>query len=129
LPQRGRGTLLCYCRHQISENPYERIGEQDMTSHVNFTALIRKGEEVGLQLTGFVPQLRFLLGLGILDEMESIGRGMSSLEALKLRLSIKHLIEPEIGMGESFKVLIQHKGVSQPVLDGLRDLETIPWPH
>ena len=128
-PQRGRGTLLCYFRHQVSENPYERIGEQDITSHVNFTALIRKGQELGLQLTGFVPQLRFLLGLGILEEMESIGRGMSSLEALKLRLSIKHLIEPEIGMGESFKVLIQHKGLSQPSLDGLRDLETIPWPN
>jgi SAM-dependent MidA family methyltransferase len=113
----------------VSENPYERIGEQDITSHVNFSALIRRGQELGLHLTGFVPQLRFLLGLGILEEMESIGKGMSPLEALKLRLSIKHLIEPEAGMGESFKVLIQHKGMDQPSLDGLRDLETIPWPN
>jgi SAM-dependent MidA family methyltransferase len=128
-PQRGSGTLSCYFRHQVSANPYERIGEQDITSHVNFTALIRRGEELGLQLTGFVPQLRFLLGLGILEEMESIGRDMSPLEALKLRLSIKHLIEPEVGMGESFKVLVQHKGLNHPSLDGLRDLESIPWPN
>ena len=128
-PQRVGGTLLCYFRHQFSENPYERIGEQDITSHVNFTALIRRGQELGLQLTGFVPQLHFLLGLGILEEMESIGKEMSPLEALKLRLSIKHLIEPEVGMGESFKVLVLHKGLHQPCLDGLRDLETIPWPH
>ena len=126
---REGGTLLCYFRHRVSENPYERIGEQDITSHVNFSALIRRGQELGLHLTGFVPQLRFLLGLGILEEMESIGKGMSPLEALKLRLSIKHLIEPEAGMGESFKVLIQHKGMDQPSLDGLRDLETIPWPN
>ncbi len=128
-PHRRGGTLLCYFCHQVSENPYERIGQQDITSHVNFTALIRRGQELGLQLTGFVPQFRFLIGLGILEEMESIGRGLVPLEALKLRLSIKHLIEPETGMGEAFKVLIQHRGVDYPSLDGLRDLDTIPWPN
>jgi SAM-dependent MidA family methyltransferase len=128
-PHRRGGTLLCYFRHLVSENPYERIGEQDITSHVNFTALIRRGQELGLQTTGFVPQFHFLIGLGLLEEMESIGRGMTPLEALKLRLSIKHLIEPETGMGEAFKVLIQHRGTDQLLLDGLRDLDTIPWPN
>jgi hypothetical protein len=106
--------------------------EQDITSHVNFTALIRRGQELGLQLTGFVPQLHFLLGLGILEEMESIGKEMSPLEALKLRLSIKHLIEPEVGMGESFKVLVLHKGLHQPclVIAGSRDDPCrIEYPH
>jgi hypothetical protein len=51
-PHRKEGTLLCYYRHRASENPYERLGEQDITSHVNFTSLIQKGEEVGLHLTG-----------------------------------------------------------------------------
>jgi SAM-dependent MidA family methyltransferase len=127
-PHRRDGTLLCYFQHRPCQDLYERLGEQDMTSHVNFSALIQKGEEVGLQLTGLVPQYRFLLALGILQEMESVGRAMTSLGALKLRLSLKHLIEPEIGMGEVFKVLIQHKGMPRPQLDGLRDLDSVPWP-
>jgi len=126
--QRMEGTLLCYHKHCVSENPYERLGEQDVTSHVNFTSLIRKGEEVGLRFTGLVPQYRFLIALGILQEMDSIGKGMSSMDGLKLRLSLKHLMEPEAGMGEVFKVLIQHKGVDRFQLDGLRDLDSIPWP-
>jgi len=126
-PQRKNGTLLCYFRHRTSENPFERLGEQDITSHVNFTGLIRKGEEVGLRFTGLVPQYRFFIGLGILQEMESLGSEMSEMDALTLRLSLKHLIEPEAGMGEIFKVLIQHKGIDDPQLDGLRDLSSIPW--
>jgi SAM-dependent MidA family methyltransferase len=127
-PHRREGTLLCYFQHEASENPYERLGEQDITSHVNFTSLIRKGEEVGLRFTGLTPQYRFLIGLGILEQMETLGRAISELEGLKLRLSLKHLIEPEMGMGEVFKVLVQHKGIDQPQLDGLRDLGSISWP-
>ena len=125
---RRDGTLLCYFEHRASDNPYERLGQQDITAHVNFTSLIQKGEDAGLRLTGLVPQYRFLIGLGLLQEMESIGRAMSSIEGLKLRLSLKHLIEPETGMGEVFKVLVQHKGVDEFQLDGLRDLDSIPWP-
>ena len=127
-PNRREGTLLCYFQHQASENSYERLGEQDITSHVNFTSLIRKGEEVGLSFTGLVPQYRFLIGLGILEQMETLGKELSELDGLKLRLSLKNLIEPEMGMGEVFKVLVQHKGLDQPQLDGLRDLGSIPWP-
>jgi SAM-dependent MidA family methyltransferase len=126
--RRREGTLLCYFQHRVSENPYERLGKQDMTAHVNFTALIHKGEEVGLRFAGLVPQYRFLLALGLLQETESMGKVLSTLNGLKLRLSLKHLIEPESGMGEIFKVLIQHKGVGQPQLMGLRDLDTVPWP-
>ena len=127
-PQRKEGTLLCYYQQQTSENPYERLGEQDITSHVNFSSLIQKGEEVGLHLTGLVPQYQFLLALGLLQEMESLGRGMPEVDALRMRLSLKHLIEPEMGMGEVFKVLIQHKGMEGFQLDGLRDFASIPWP-
>jgi SAM-dependent MidA family methyltransferase len=127
-PHRREGTLLCYFQHQVSENPYERLGEQDITSHVNFSSLIRKGEEVGLRFAGLVPQYHFLIGLGILEQMETLGDQISELEGLKLRLSLKYLIEPEMGMGEVFKVLIQHKGMGQPPLNGLKDLSSIPWP-
>ncbi len=125
-PYRMEGTLLCYAQHRTSDNPYERLGEQDITAHVNFTGLIKKGEEVGLRFIGLVPQYQFLIALGLLEEVESLGRGMSEIDALQLRLSVKHLIEPEVGMGEVFKVLIQHKGMGKPGLDGLRELRSIP---
>ena len=126
-PYRREGTLLCYYQHQTSFNPYERLGEQDITSHVNFTSLIKKGEEVGFHFTGLVSQYRFLIGLGILQEMESLERELSEIDGLRMRLSLKHLIEPEAGMGEVFKILIQHKGINNPQLDGLRNLSSIPW--
>ena len=127
-PYRRSGTLLCYYRHQTSQNPYEHLGEQDITSHVNFTDLIKKGEEVGLRFAGLVPQYRFLIALGILQEMDSLGQDLSELDGLKMRLSLMHLIEPEAGMGEMFKVLIQRKGIDGPLLEGLRDLNALPWP-
>lgn len=127
-PHRRHGTLLCYARHQASDNPYQQPGEQDITSHVNFTALMKKGEEVGLRFTGLVSQSRFLIALGLLQEMEALNRKMPEPEGMRFRLSLMHLIEPEVGMGEIFKVLIQHKGVNQPLLDGLRDLHSIHWP-
>jgi SAM-dependent MidA family methyltransferase len=123
---RREGTLLCYTQHRTSDNPYERMGEQDITSHVNFTSLILKGEEVGLRFTGLVPQYRFLIALGLFREMEVLVREMSEVDGFQLRLSLKHLIEPEIGMGEVFKVLIQHKGLAPPELNGLRELHAIP---
>jgi len=127
-PYRKEGTLLCYSQHRTSENPYEKLGEQDITSHINFSSLIQKGEEVGLHLTGLVPQYQFLLALGLLEEMEFLAGGMSEVDALRMRLSLKHLIELEMGMGEVFKVLIQHKGIELPQLDGLRALGSIPGP-
>jgi SAM-dependent MidA family methyltransferase len=119
---RATGTLRCYFRHQASDNPYERLGRQDITSHVDFTSLIRKGEELGIRFTGLVPQYRFLISLGLIEEIDAKQQKLSEVEGLKLRLSIKHLLEPQRGMGEIFKVLIQHKGIEKPELKGLQDL-------
>ncbi len=127
-PWRRSGTIRGYFRHEASADPYERVGEQDLTAHVNFSALIRGGREAGLSLTGLVPQYRFLIGLGLLGEMAEAAGAMSALEALKMRLSLKNLIEPGVGMGEVFKVLIQHKGVERPPLDGLRAFNSMPAP-
>jgi SAM-dependent MidA family methyltransferase len=124
-PERSSGTLMCYHGHRASADPYERVGEQDITAHVDFSHLIREGEAAGLAFTGLVPQYRFLIGLGLLGAMEEAANGMSEIEGLKMRLSLKHLIEPGMGMGEMFKVLVQHKGIDAPRLDGLRALKTI----
>jgi SAM-dependent MidA family methyltransferase len=104
---RPRGTLMCYWRHRLSENPYDRIGEQDITAHVNFTDLIRTGQGAGLQLRVFSTQMDFLIQAGILTEIEKLAgsRDPSDIERLQ---AIKKLILPG-SMGERFKVLIQHK--------------------
>ncbi|MDD2850992.1 MAG: SAM-dependent methyltransferase [Desulfuromonadaceae bacterium] len=116
-PRRKSGTLLCYYRHQTEENPYIRPGLQDITSHVDFTTLMLCGETAGLQNIWFGEQYRFLLATGIIEEIEEIERSVrSDEEKLRLRLTLKKLILPEGGMGDTFKVLIQSKGVTAPRL-------------
>ena len=111
-PHRKRGTLLCYHRHQTEENPYIRLGSQDITSHVDFTTLMKCGEEVGLHPEWFGEQYRFLLSSGIVEEIEEVERSDATDEhKLKLRLALKKLIMPEGGMGDTFRMLIQSKGV------------------
>ena len=111
-PHRTRGTLLCYHRHQTEENPYIRLGQQDITAHVDFTTLMKQGEGLGLRSDWFGEQYRFLLTAGIVEEIEEIERSDATDEyKLKLRLALKKLIMPEGGMGDTFRVLIQSKGV------------------
>jgi SAM-dependent MidA family methyltransferase len=116
-PQRKNGTLLCYYRHTVEEDPYVRAGNQDMTSHVDFTTLIRRGEELGLAKVWYGEQYRFLMGTGMMEEIMALEAGAASEEErLKNRLILKKLILPEGGMGDTFKVLIQAKGVEAPRL-------------
>ena len=110
--QRSNGTLLCYSSQMASEDPYVRVGLQDMTAHVDFTTLATVGEEAGLSVTGFTNQMSFLMGLGVEDMM-----GQLTPETAEFRAAL-HLLKPE-GMGRTFKILVQHKGIESPVLDGL----------
>jgi SAM-dependent MidA family methyltransferase len=114
---RSGGTLLCYYRHTVSEDPLIRIGYQDITSHVNFSALIHQGIKGGLGLTGFTDQSHFLLNMGIEDYLNAIAsESRDYKDYLKGMLPVKNLLMP--GMGETFKVLIQHKGMERPSLRG-----------
>jgi hypothetical protein len=61
--------------------------------------------------------------------MAEAAKGISELDALKMRLSLKYLIEADVSRGEIFKVLIGHKGVEKPQLDGRRDFRSIPAPR
>ena len=122
-PSRPDGTLLSYFRHTASSDLYKRIGFQDITAHVNFTALMRKGEEMGLKNLGFTEQYKFLLALGLLKEMEEYEKKSpfySSAEFLKNKLAMKNFLIPG-GMGTLFKVLVQGKGVGSPNLSGFND--------
>ena len=115
----NRGTLLAYRNHQITENILDAPGEQDLTSHVNFTALQLWGHRADLETTGLVTQSQFLVALGRANEFADLYEpGQSEIEKLRARLLLKNLIHPE-GLGEKFQVLIQHKGIENPRLTGL----------
>ncbi|CAH2032301.1 class I SAM-dependent methyltransferase [Trichlorobacter ammonificans] len=122
-PHRKLGTLLCYHKHRVEDNPYQLLGEQDITSHVNFSALIQRGEEQGVKTLWFGEQCRFLLAAGMVEEFEAIETSsLSEAEKLKKRLTLKRLIMPEGGMGDTFRVLVQSKGVPQAALGCLRGI-------
>jgi SAM-dependent MidA family methyltransferase len=117
-----RGTLLAYDRHRASEEFYRAPGEQDLTAHVNFTALDLWGRRAGLVRTGFVSQTNFLLSLARREQMSALEAAGETEEAkLRARLQFKTLIHPE-GMGETFQVFVQHKGIESPRLAGLAPL-------
>ncbi|HEY7126804.1 MAG TPA: SAM-dependent methyltransferase [Ktedonobacterales bacterium] len=119
---RRRGTLLCYFRHSTNEESLLRPGQQDMTAHVNFTALIEEGHHAGLRRIRFTTQREFLLGLGINEEVEALrasqfaaadtarqsDQGQADLLRLySLRNAVGVLLDPA-GLG-GFRVLIQRK--------------------
>ena len=115
-----RGTLLAYRWHRAGEDFLRAPGEQDLTAHVNFTALDLWGRRAGLQRTGLVSQAQFLLALGRGNEFADLyDPGQSEAGRIRARLLLKNLIFPE-GMGETFQVFIQHKGIEVPRLTGLQ---------
>jgi SAM-dependent MidA family methyltransferase len=116
---RRHGTLTSYFQHQVTERSLERPGGQDITAHVNFTALIDAARRHGLRLSRFTTQREWLESLGIREELEqrrlqefaeadtarATDRGqVALLQWYNLRQRVEILTDP-YGMG-SFKVLI-----------------------
>jgi SAM-dependent MidA family methyltransferase len=122
-PRRTQGTLLCYSDHRVGENYYYLPGEQDLTAHVNFTALEFWGRDAGLEPLGLIPQSRFLVSLGRGNEFADLyDPGQTETERVKAQLQLSSLIHPE-GMGETFQLFIQQKGMAiSPRLIGLTPL-------
>lgn len=112
-PERKSGTLMGYYRHTVTTDPFTRVGEQDLTAHVNFSSLARTGEQVGLTTTGFTNLQHFLMSLGIEELVEGCEQESEAVRAAA------QLLRPH-GMGTTFKVLVQHKGIAVPALRGLR---------
>jgi SAM-dependent MidA family methyltransferase len=83
-----------------------------MTAHVDFTSLATVGEEAGLAVTGFTNQMSFLISLGAERMLDTLDP-----ESPEFRAAL-HLLRPE-GMGRTFKILVQHKGIPRPELEGL----------
>ena len=113
-----RGTLLAYHRHAVNEDYLARVGEQDLTAHVNLSALDREAARAGLAPAATTTQDRFLIANGLLDGLDEAGDGLA---AVKRRLQVRQLVHPD-GMGRAFKVAVYAKGLSPvPSLSGLRD--------
>ena len=107
--ERFRGTLTTFYRHTQTDNPYVRVGRQDMTSQVDFTTLKRLGEGYGLTNLGYLTQGRFLSNLGLrrwIARLPALGLTQPQRDAN--RMGMLQLIRPG-GMGD-FKVLVQAKG-------------------
>ncbi|MGB2694705.1 MAG: SAM-dependent methyltransferase [Dehalococcoidia bacterium] len=122
-PWRKQGTLLCFYRHNASDDPYARVGKQDMTAHVDFTTLMRAGESNSLPAAGFTTQTRFLANLGIGAGVDAVAK--DSPEALEeyyaRRRAVQELIDPA-GLGR-IRVLAQRKDLPAAELWGFGEDE------
>ncbi len=116
---RNAGTLVCYHQHSINHCPYDHIGEQDITAHVNFSALHHWGHHAGLQTCGFTNQSHFLRGLGLAGHIRlwEERQGAIPVSEEEKAFLLKTLL---MDMGSRFKILIQQKGLHRPWLSGLR---------
>ena len=113
LAGRHLGTVTAFRRHTISDSPYEAPGEQDITVHVNFTALAAAARLLGPEPLAWITQAQFLMGLGEASEFAEAFEGCKlPQEHAKRALQLKHLITPE-GMGESFHVLLLSANVDK----------------
>lgn len=111
-PARRDGTLQCHYRHTTNNDPYSHIGQQDLTAHVDFTALERQGNLCGLEKVGFTQQGLFLMALGLGDRLAANNQGENNLtlsDAMRRREAL-HLLMNPLGLG-GFGVLIQSKGL------------------
>ena len=122
LAGRHRGTLMAYRQHSATPNPYEAPGEQDLTAHVNFTALSAAAEQSGMKTQPLLTQAQFLMGIGEPNQFADAFEGCRlPQENAKVALQLKHLVTPA-GMGENFQVLIASKGVATQKVEGLSGL-------
>jgi len=107
-PQRGEGTLRCYYQHKASDDPFVHVGEQDITTSVNFSDMADQAQNSGFDIAGYATQALFLISLGIdeylLAETDEDRR-------ITLAQQVKQLVLPS-AMGESFKVLALTKKLS-----------------
>ena len=111
-PQRGRGTLMCHYRHRAHPDPFYLPGLQDVTAHVDFTAIAAVADSAGLDALGYASQGRFLLDCGILDRLGEIPA--DSVDYLRAASEVNKLLLPH-EMGELFKVLALGRGLTEPL--------------
>ena len=123
---RHRDTLLTYRKHQVGGDPYQAPGEQDITAHVNFTALQEVAEENHMDSIALIKQSQLLIGIGEATEFaDAFEEATLPQERAKVTLQLKHLVTPD-GIGETFDVLVLGRGVPH---DAARALHGLKFAH
>ncbi|MBI4201871.1 MAG: SAM-dependent methyltransferase [Chloroflexi bacterium] len=124
-PARMGGALRCYYQHTVSASPYDYPGGQDITAHVDFTALQAIGQRHGLVSYPLTSQGRFLRNLGLGEfHRRLVGAGLPQSQRDANRMAMLEVVRPG-GMGD-FKVLVQRKGIPEVSLTGLAGL-SLAW--
>ena len=109
-PSRNRGTLMCHYRHRAHPDPLVYPGLQDITAHVEFTAIAEAAQQAGFQVSGYTTQAHFLMANG-LDELVAASDPDDVAAHMALVQGVKRLTLPT-EMGECFKVLGLSRGWS-----------------
>ncbi len=117
-PQRKDGTLMCHYRHRAHADPFFFPGLQDITSHVDFSAIAAAARDSGLDLAGYTSQAQFLVNCGITEVMARTP-SEDGARYLPLANQANRLTSPA-EMGELFKVIAFSRGFSAPLL-GFRE--------
>jgi SAM-dependent MidA family methyltransferase len=113
-PQRSEGTLMCHYRHFAHGDPFLYPGLQDITAHVDFTAMAEVGLEQGMQLLGYCGQAQFLINCGITDILARVSPHDIKRYA-PLASQAQKLLSPA-EMGELFKVIALGKGMTEDMV-------------
>ncbi|HWU84079.1 MAG TPA: SAM-dependent methyltransferase, partial [Rhodocyclaceae bacterium] len=124
--QRSQGTLMCHYRHHAHGDPFWLPGLNDITAHVDFTAIAEAGFEAGLDVAGYLSQAAFLINCGLTEVLaQAAPEAMASGEVDYLRQSraVEKLISPA-EMGELFKVIALSRGIAEPLLGFARGDKT-----
>jgi SAM-dependent MidA family methyltransferase len=112
-PQRRHGTLMCHWRHHAHPDPFHLPGLQDITAHVDFTAMAEAGVDVGLRLAGYTHQASFLVSCGLVERL--MASADARLGYAKTTAEVQKLVSPA-EMGELFKVLALTRGIDGPLV-------------
>ncbi len=107
-PQRNRGTLMCHYRHRAHDNPFVYPGLQDITAHVDFTAMADAALQAGFRVAGYTTQAHFLLEAGLMQRLDA-KRQSDEVDYLQHVNEVKRLTLPQ-EMGEIFKVMLLNRG-------------------
>lgn len=110
-PQRNEGTLMCHYQHYAHSNPFINVGLQDITAHVNFTAIAEAGLSQGLSLHGYCNQAQFLMNCGILDLLGAVSPDDAA-AYMPMAAAVQKLLSPA-EMGDLFKVISFTKNLAE----------------
>ena len=121
IPERKEGTVMCHYRHQAHSDPLILPGLQDVTAHVDFTAIAESAVDAGLDVAGYTTQAHFLLGAGLMELLAEAVESSNDQQQVMQAQAIKTLTMPH-EMGELFKVIALTKAL-EPGLIGFSMLD------